>query len=69
MADAVTNFFAKIQRRRNVNKTINELNALSNSELNDIGINRGMIRSIAESSYPTVEMKNENTNLNIRDWV
>lgn len=32
-------------------QTIRELHALSDKELNDIGINRGMIRSIAMESY------------------
>jgi uncharacterized protein YjiS (DUF1127 family) len=32
-------------------QTINELSRLSNKELNDIGINRGMIRSIAMEVY------------------
>lgn len=32
-------------------QTIRELHALSDKELNDIGINRGMIRSIAMEGY------------------
>lgn len=73
MADAVKNFIgnfiAKLQRSRNVRHTVKELNALTNHELSDIGINRGMIRSIAESSYPPVETKNVSVNTNIRGWV
>jgi uncharacterized protein YjiS (DUF1127 family) len=41
-----------IARRRKINQTIKELSAMSDYELADIGINRGMIRSVAmEADY------------------
>ena len=36
-----------MRRRRNMNNTIDELNKLSDTELNDIGIGRGDIQRIA----------------------
>lgn len=59
----VTDFFKNIanyiERRREYKRTFNELHALTDRELNDIGINRGMIRSIVEEMY----------NPNLKDWV
>jgi uncharacterized protein YjiS (DUF1127 family) len=37
--------------RKKVQKTIKELSRLTDKELHDIGINRGLIRSVAEGSY------------------
>lgn len=34
-----------------VRETIKELNELTDKELHDIGISRGMIRSVAEGTY------------------
>jgi uncharacterized protein YjiS (DUF1127 family) len=52
---SVINFFLDIKKgmKRNakVRATIKELQRLSDYELRDIGINRGMIRSIAEESH------------------
>lgn len=42
---------ATITRNRAINQTIKELSALSDAELRDIGINRGMIRSIAMETH------------------
>lgn len=53
---------SRIERRSKINATIKELSALSNKELNDIGISRGEIRHIAESSFPEV-------NDNLKGWV
>lgn len=47
----VTAFFENLERSRQINATINELSKLSDIELADIGISRGMIRSIAMESY------------------
>jgi len=47
-------------------QTYNELNKLSEKELNDIGINRGMIHSIAMEAYFDSRV---HTNENLRDWV
>ena len=43
----VTAFLETLDRSRQINSTIKELNQLSDAELADIGISRGMIRSIA----------------------
>ena len=53
---------ANLDRRAKINDTIKELSKLSNKELNDIGISRGEIRSIAEESFPPV-------NKNLKGWV
>lgn len=45
----------KIARRRVMKATIRDLNALSDHELNDIGIYRGMIRGIAMQQADTVQ--------------
>ena len=47
----VLTFFEELDRSRKINSTIKELSQLSDKELNDIGISRGMIRSVAMESY------------------
>ena len=47
----VTAFFENLERSREINSTIKELSKLSDAELADIGISRGMIRSVAMESY------------------
>ena len=47
----VKNYFDYLNRNREINTTIKELNQLSDSELADIGISRGMIRSVAMEAY------------------
>ena len=49
--DVVNDIKKRIQRRRLVNQTINELNQLTDQELRDLGISRGMIHSIAMEAY------------------
>ena len=58
----------EIERRRNIKKTINELNQLSTHDLTDIGIARGDIWHIAHSSYPKAGEKID-ANSNLRGWV
>lgn len=41
----------KLEYRSQVNKTIKELEGLTDRELNDIGISRCMIRSVAEGTH------------------
>jgi uncharacterized protein YjiS (DUF1127 family) len=53
------------EHKRRVRATINELNMLSDAELQDIGIHRGMIRSIAMEG----EYDNLNANGNLKGWV
>ena len=48
-------------------KTINELRALTDAELNDIGIGRGDIKAIAHGD-PT-HKRSAQTNNNLEGWV
>jgi len=50
-----------VKRQRQYKDTVKELSRLTDAELNDIGINRGDIRSIARAD---VDM-----NPNLRGWV
>ena len=49
----------KLAARRMANQTINELHALTDKELNDIGISRSMIPYLAKEIY----------NDNLKGWV
>jgi uncharacterized protein YjiS (DUF1127 family) len=72
--NGIANFFknlgAELQRRRNIKHTIKTLSALSNRELNDIGLARGDIWHIAHTSYPRA-LRGEaiEANRNLRGWV
>mgnify|MGYP001035301815 FL=1 len=59
------NFLNKIYNSylstREIRKTVKELNRLTNKELNDIGISRGDIYSVAR--------KDVDMNPNLRGWV
>lgn len=48
----------KYKRHKNIVNTINELSKLSDSELRDIGINRGEIYELAHKVY-----------VNEKDWI
>ena len=67
----VVNFFHNINRslayRSRVNATIKELNKLSDRELNDIGIARGDIWSIAHEDASFKRFAD--TNSNLKGWV
>jgi uncharacterized protein YjiS (DUF1127 family) len=58
------NFFKRIinnyQRNRQIKATVRELHALTNAELNDIGLSRGEIYDVAHKSFP---------NENLKGWV
>lgn len=60
----LSNFFKKViksyTRSRDINKTIKELQKLTNAELNDIGLSRGDIYHVAHEAH---------TNGNLRGWV
>ena len=58
----------ELQRRRNIKHTIKQLSALSNHELNDIGIARGDIWHIANTSYPKGKTVAD-VNRNLKGWV
>ncbi len=70
----LTNIRNTIDYNKKVRQTIRELSALSNHELNDIGISRGEIYHIAHMSYeePTkvkVDSVHVNVNENLRGFV
>lgn len=66
LADWFRNVNAKRKHRALVNRTIKELSALSDRELNDMGLARGDIWSVAhgDESY-----KDRGVNSNLRGWV
>jgi len=47
MTNMVTAISEALRRRRNINATLNELHSLSDAELNDIGIARDNIETVA----------------------
>ena len=53
-----------MKRKSDIRSTINQLSALSDYELSDMGIHRGEIYDIAHSS-----VKNAEENKNLRGWV
>lgn len=63
-------FFHDFKRRRelhkNIRSTINELSKLTDRELNDIGISRGDIYSVAHEAYYDDLVK---VNKNLNGWV
>lgn len=69
--DALLDFFRDLKRsyskRQRINATIKELSKLTDHELNDIGIARGDIWSIAhdDADYKRVA----ETNTNLKGWV
>ena len=71
----VKNVKAAVAYRASVNATIKELSALSNKELNDIGIARGDIWSIAHDTYiapkklTARDIQEKRVNDNLKGWV
>ena len=68
LANWFKNLANELQRRRNIRQTIKALSELSNRELNDIGIARGDIWHIANTSYPKGKTVAD-VNRNLRGWV
>jgi uncharacterized protein YjiS (DUF1127 family) len=68
LANWFKNLANELQRRRNIKHTIKQLSALSNHDLNDIGIARGDIWHIANTSYPKGKTVAD-VNRNLRGWV
>lgn len=62
------NIKAKLAYRAKVRQTIKDLSALSDYELNDIGIARGDIRNVAVGDE-TLRRSADNVNSNLRGWV
>ena len=68
IANWFKNLNAELQRRKNIKHTIKQLSALSNRELNDIGLARGDIWHVAHTSYPKGKTVAQ-VNRNLRGWV
>jgi len=51
LVDFIKEVNLKIVRNRNYKQTVNELNMLTDKELMDIGINRGMIHTVAMETF------------------
>ena len=68
----IANWFKKVitehQRQKNIRETIKQLSALSNRELNDIGLGRGDIWYVAHTSYPKGKTVAQ-VNHNLDGWV
>ena len=64
MTQTLNNFFKKVinnyRLRRDIKATIQELQKLTNKELNDIGLSRGDIYHVAHKAH---------TNSNLKGWV
>jgi uncharacterized protein YjiS (DUF1127 family) len=54
ITDAYMSLVRTIERRAGIRSTIKELNRLSDRELDDMGICRGMIEDIAKGARPNV---------------
>ena len=67
---SVAQFFVDLNEKRIKNKliriTIKELSALSDHELNDMGLTRGDIYSVA---HGTADIKAVRENANLKGWV
>lgn len=63
VAGWVKNIRKKMEDKRNIRTTINELSKLNDRELNDMGISRCDIKYIAHSSVET------SSNPNLNGWV
>jgi len=66
--DLVKDYKVWRERRRAIKSTINELNKLTNRELNDIGLSRGDIWAIAHDDQSFKRMQTE-SNDNLKGWV
>jgi uncharacterized protein YjiS (DUF1127 family) len=64
----LTNIRNTMDYNKKVRQTIRELSALSNYELNDIGISRGEIHHIAHTSYKkSVTVKADDVRVSINE--
>ena len=68
LANWFKNLANELQRHRNIKDTIKQLSALTNHELNDIGIARGDIWHIAHTSFPKGKTVAD-VNRNLKGWV
>lgn len=65
LIDFIRSWNAYVKRQRAINQTVKELSQLTDNELNDIGIARGDIYSIAKGDS---DMK-RSVNKNLAGWV
>ena len=67
---SIAQFFVNLNekriQRKEIKRTIKELSALSDRELNDMGLTRGDIYSVA---HGTADLKAVRENANLRGWV
>ena len=63
--DSLKNWNRAYKEHRAYLQTVKELSALTNSELNDIGISRGDIRAIARGDETLIR----SINPNLKGWV
>ena len=66
LANWFKNLNTKLQHRRQVRETINELSRLSDRELNDMGLARGDIYSVAHGD---TSFQRASVNKNLEGWV
>ena len=66
LLDFLKSWNSYVKRQRAYKQTVKELSALTDYELNDIGIARGDIRSLARQD---AEMKKTQINSNLAGWV
>ena len=71
--EGVMSFFRELKssydRNSEIRTTVKELSKLSDRELNDIGIARGDIYSIAREDADFKRFANTKTNSNLKGWV
>jgi len=68
LIDLFKSFIRMREQNARIRSTIKELNKLSDRELNDIGIARGDIWSVAHDD-PSLRRSAANTNSNLKGWV
>jgi len=69
LANWFKNLNQKLQARRAEKRTYAELSRLSDRELNDMGIGRSDIRSIASGNFYRDFKDEVDTNQNLKGWV
>ena len=69
IADFFRDLNKKLENRARINSTIKELSKLSDRELNDIGIARGDIWSIAHDDMDYARTAKLEENNNLKGWV
>ena len=71
VANWIKKINAKLAQRRAVRQAVKDLSALSDYELNDIGISRGDIRAVAngDRSFKRGLEVRTDSNTNLKGWV